>query len=229
LVGFSLRSNRRRITRDTLPCHGASGSRSLPTPVQLHPIHNSVAGTQPHLLAPLLRTLPGTACSPKHHYPCVTSFFERKALLLCTRIAQWLFGPTHLERAHFEIKIKDFVAMADWRHIRFNLQIAIAAFLLCLLATPAAAWGVVLFHASRNCSSDTVSFARLCKANQCCTAIAYSPADQMQSAIGAMGFCANGRVIGKLFAAYGAPPRATRTPHLLNPSCRLLWRGLIHF
>ena len=151
------------------------------------------------------------------------------SLLQCTRIAQWLFGPTHLERAHFEIKIKGFVAMADWRHIRFNLQIAIAAFLLCLSATPAATWGVVLFHASRNCSSDTVSFARLCKANQCCTAIAYSPADQMQSAIGAMGFCANGRVIGKLFAAYGAPPRATRTPHLLNPSCRLLWRGLIHF
>lgn len=75
-------------------------------------------------------------------------------------------------------------------------------YFLCLLITQAAAWGVVQFHGSRNCSSDTVSFARLCTANKCCTAISYRPADQTQSAIGARGNCANGRVIGKLYSAH---------------------------
>ncbi len=79
---------------------------------------------------------------------------------------------------------------------------AIIVLLLCLLAA-ADAWGVVLFRGSKNCSSDAVSFARLCAANQCCNAIAYDPAAQAQTAIGAKGYCANGRVLGKLYSAYG--------------------------
>ena len=81
--------------------------------------------------------------------------------------------------------------------------LAIALFLVCFLTRQADAWGLVQFRGSRNCSSDAVSFVRLCAANECCTAIAYSPADQSQSAIGAKGFCAKGRVTGKLYSAYG--------------------------
>jgi hypothetical protein len=84
-----------------------------------------------------------------------------------------------------------------------GLRSAFTVLLICLWATQAHAWGVVLFRGSKNCSSDTVSFARLCAANKCCDAIAYDPATQTESAIGAMGHCANGRVLGKLYSAYG--------------------------
>ena len=100
--------------------------------------------------------------------------------------------------------------------VRVHLTTAIALYVICLLTTQVGAWGVVQFHGSRNCSSDTVSFARLCSANKCCTAISYSPADQTQSAIGAKGNCANGRVTGKLYAAHGAPPPLRQLP-LLHP------------
>lgn len=102
-------------------------------------------------------------------------------------------------------------------------SVAAAVFLLCLLTTGANGWGIVQFHGSRNCSSDRVSFARLCTANKCCSAISYSPADQSQSAIGAKGQCANGRVVGKLYAAYGSPRVLYPRPPIVDLPCVDSW------
>lgn len=110
--------------------------------------------------------------------------------------------------------------MASWGSASTAFQTALSVLLLCLLSTRAHAWGIVQFHGSRNCSSDAVSFARLCLSGECCTALSYSPADQTQSAIGAIGFCANGRVTGKLYSAYGnARPVAARSVSCVIADC----------
>ena len=94
--------------------------------------------------------------------------------------------------------------MTAWGFDDSGLRSVVVLFLLCFMTTAADGWGVVQFHGSRNCSSDEVSFVRLCAANKCCTAISYNPADESQSAIGAKGHCVDGRVVGNLYAAYGS-------------------------
>jgi hypothetical protein len=121
------------------------------------------------------------------------------------------------------VEVKLLCEMTGWTPAHVYLSTT-ALCLLSLLVTQAAAWGVVQFHGSRNCSSDTVSFARLCIANKCCTAIAYRPADQSQSAIGAKGNCANGRVTGKLYSAHGNAARLFSISAMLTFNVALYYR-----
>jgi hypothetical protein len=90
-----------------------------------------------------------------------------------------------------------------WGSVLTGLRSAVFMCIVCLITSQANAWGLVQFHGSRNCSSDSVSVARLCTANKCCISIMYNPADRSQSAIGAIGYCKHGRVLGKLYSAYG--------------------------